>query len=105
VREIRRARHAAGLNLLHEVSEWPITLRADLAYVGERDDRDFATFPATDVTLDDFVTLGVAMTWRVRPGFDLFARGDGVLTQNYEDVFGYASPGQTLRVGFEYRMR
>ena len=105
VREIRRARHAAGINLLHEVSEWPLTLRADLAYVGDRDDRDFATFPATDVTLDDYVTLGVALTWRVRPGFDLFARGDGVLTQDYEDVFGYASPGQTLRVGFEYRMR
>ena len=35
------------------------------------------------------MTLGVALTWRVRPGFDLFARGDGVLTQDYEDVFGY----------------
>ena len=104
-REIRRARHAAGVNLLHEVAEWPVTLRADLAYVGTRDDRDFATFPATTMKLDDFVTLGVAMTWQVRPGFDLFVRGDGLLTQDYEDVFGYASPGQALRAGFEYRTR
>ena len=104
-REIRRARHAAGINLLHEVAEWPLTLRADLAYVGDRDDRDFATFPAAVVKLDDFVTLGVALTWRIRPGFDLFARGDGLLTQDYEDAFGFASPGQTLRVGFEYRTR
>lgn len=105
VREVRRARHAAGLNLLHAPKALPLTLRADLAWVGERDDRDFATFPATAVTLDDFVTLDLAVTWHLSPGMDLFLRGEGFLGEDREEVFGFASPGQTLRAGFEYRMR
>ncbi|MEE4301825.1 MAG: TonB-dependent receptor [Pseudomonadales bacterium] len=105
VREIRRPRHAAGLNLQHGFSALPLTLRTDLAWVGSREDRDFGTFPATPVELDDFVTVDVALTWRGPAGLDLFLRGEDLFSGNREEVFGFASPGQTLRAGFEYRMR
>lgn len=105
VREIRRPRHAAGMNLVHDFTALPVTLRTDVAWVGERDDRDFATFPATTVELDDFVTVDVALTWHGPRGFDLFLRGEDLFSGNSEEVFGFATPGQTLRAGFEYRMR
>ena len=105
VREIRRPRHAAGLNLVHALAAAPLTIRADLAWVGEREDRDFSTFPATAVTLDDFATLDLALTWHGPAGIDVFVRGEGLFAPDYQDVFGYASPMQTLRAGFEYRMR
>ena len=103
--EIRRPRHAAGMNLTHRPSYLPLTLRMDLSYVGERDDQDFGTFPATVVKLDDFVLMDAVINWRLGNGLDAFVRADNLLARNYTEVFGFATPGRTLRAGFEYRMR
>ena len=105
VREVRRPRHAAGLNLVHRAEALPVVLRVDVAHVGERRDRDFATFPATVVDLDAYTTVDVAASWAARPGLELFLRADDLFSGNDEEVFGFAAPGQTLRAGFEYRMR
>jgi vitamin B12 transporter len=105
VREIRRPRHAAGLNLVYRPAPLPLTLRVDVAHVGQRRDRDFATFPATVVELDAFTTVDLAASWTVGAGLEVFVRADDLFSGNDEEVFGFAAPGQTLRAGFEYRMR
>lgn len=105
VREVRRPRHSGSVSAVHRFAAQPVTARVDAAWNGERDDRDFATFPATNVVLDDYWLIGAALNWTPQPGTTLFVRADNLADETYEDVFGYRGPGRALNIGFELRGR
>ncbi|MEE4361707.1 MAG: TonB-dependent receptor [Pseudomonadales bacterium] len=99
VTEIRRPRHAASLSVTQAFTAVPLTLRLDASWQDERDDLDFATFPAETVTLDDYLLLNVAANWQATPGLKLFLRGENLTDATYEEVWGYATPGRALFAG------
>ncbi len=81
------------------------SLHLEVTHVGERDDRDFSTFPATPAVLPAYTLLGasaeVALTTDrgAAPGLALTLRGDNLLDRRYQQIVGFASPGRTLLVG------
>ncbi|MDZ7826290.1 MAG: hypothetical protein U5R48_10070 [Gammaproteobacteria bacterium] len=83
----------------------PANLPIDAVWNGSRDDRDFATFPARTVELDDFLLLGTALSWTLAPGVDLFVRGKNLLDERYEEVLGFRRPGHALHAGSRLRAR
>ena len=97
VREVRRPRHSA--NLLAFGSSDRLSWGASLAYVGVRRDTDFDRFPAQDVRLDDYVLGSLRIGWRVRPRLELFGRIENGFDAEYQDVFGYNTPGRTIHAG------
>lgn len=103
VREVRRPRHGGSLTLVRSFASLPLSARMDAVYVGDRADRDFATFPASNVTLGDYVLAGAALNWRLGGGATLFVRADNLLDARYEDVLGYRGPGRAVQLGFELR--
>lgn len=67
------------------------------SYVGEREDLDFSSFPASRVTLPGYVTVGLryemaASDVRVSIGVD------NLLDASYETLRGYPAPGRTFFV-------
>ncbi|MDT8367748.1 MAG: TonB-dependent receptor [Longimicrobiales bacterium] len=90
-----RPRHDLGLSLAVE-------------HVGEREDRDFSTFPASPVTLEAYTLVDAALTWsapvRLGPDIGVTLRGENLFDDRYEGAFGFEAPGRTLlidvRVGF-----
>jgi vitamin B12 transporter len=96
-REIRRPRHSA--NLYGSWRHGPLTLGGSIAYVGRRLDRDFDLFPAPIVSLDPYVLGSVRMAYRVMPRLELFARAENGFDSDYQDVFGYATPGASVHAG------
>ena len=102
-REIRRARHSFGSNLTHRLASVPLVLRLDATRLGERRDNDFGTFPATPVDLEDAWLVDVTGSWRVADGLSVFLRAEDLFAEAPQEVFGFASPGRTLRAGIEYR--
>jgi len=89
---IRRPRHMASLNLHYEFLEKKrARIDIGLRYNGDQRDIDFATF--SPVTLDDYVLLDVAATYRASETVTLFLRGENLLDQQYEEVFSYGTPG------------
>lgn len=67
------------------------------SYVGERDDLDFSTFPATRVTLPGYVTVG--LRYEVAVSDALLTLGvDNLLDARYETLRGYPAPGRTVFV-------
>lgn len=67
------------------------------SYVGERDDLDFSTFPATRVTLPGYVTVG--LRYEVAASDVLLTLGvDNLFDARYETLLGYPAPGRTLFV-------
>jgi vitamin B12 transporter len=105
VREIRRPRHSGSVSIDHAFRSVPASLRIDAVWNGPRDDRDFATFPATVVELDDHLLVGAALSWSLAPGVDLFVRGENLLDEQFEEVLGYRGPGRALHAGIELRAR
>lgn len=103
VRELRRPRHSGALALTREFLDARLRLRTDLIWTGKRDDLSFATFPATRLALDDYLLIHAAASWQASPRLELFLRGDNLANENYQDVFGYATPGRQVHAGFRLR--
>ncbi|MBV8879553.1 MAG: TonB-dependent receptor, partial [Planctomycetaceae bacterium] len=74
-------------------------LNASVIYVGKKADNDFSTFPPTRVTLDDYLLLNLAVSWKLSGQFEVFARGENVADQKYEEVHGFGVPGAAGYVG------
>jgi vitamin B12 transporter len=74
-----------------------------LTWTGERDDRDFASFPATPVVLPAWTRVDVAVTQRLGQWtggqFDLLARVENLLGADYEEIVNYPAAGRSLTIG------
>jgi vitamin B12 transporter len=100
-REIRRPRHVASLN-----GDWRfLANRADvnlnLAYVGDRTDVFFepVAFEKEIVNLDSYYLASVAVSYRATEQVRVYARVENLLDDNYEDVYGYSTPGRGAYAG------
>ncbi len=106
VREVRRPRHAAALSLGYRSSSerWSAALVAD--HGGTRTDVFFPPFPAPSetVTLDAYWLLDLTVHYKITSSTSLFARGTNLLDEDYEQVYGYQTPGRAgylgIRVNF-----
>jgi vitamin B12 transporter len=95
--EIRRPERLASLTLAWSPVDGPFSASATLDHTGDQTDTDFGTFQP--VTLDAYTLLGGQASWDVRPGIEIYARGDNLLDEEYQDVFGYHTPGRGLYFG------
>jgi vitamin B12 transporter len=101
-REPRRPEHSASLTA--EWSRGRVTAGASLAYVGKRLDSDFDAFPAVPVTLDDYGLASLRIAYRLSGRLELFGRVENAAGADYQDVFGYNSPGRSLYAGLRVRL-
>ncbi|AHG90671.1 TonB-dependent receptor [Gemmatirosa kalamazoonensis] len=102
-RLLRRPTRTASLTALRPFGR-RVSAGATLNYVGARDDRDFASFPATAVVLGGYATLDASLDVRLldagpRAPVALTARVENALDRRYEGVFNFAAPGRTVLVG------
>jgi vitamin B12 transporter len=99
---VRRPRHSA--NLFATGSLGPVEIGGSLAYVGKRGDTDFGAFPARAVTLDDYVLGSLKLGYRVTPSLEAYARVENALDADYQDAFGYNTPGRTVYAGLRLHL-
>ena len=100
--EIRRPRHMANLNGDWRFLDNKGDLNINLGYVGDRNDTFFEVAPpfgTETVSLDSYYPVSVAASYRVTKQARVFARVENLLKQNYEDVYGYNTPGLGAYVG------
>ena len=69
-------------------------------HVGPRLDFDDA-FQLT--SLDSYFLVNLSGSYRVSERWELFARLDNVLDEQYEEVFGFATPGISAFAGANIR--
>ncbi len=100
---LRRPKHSVAFRAHTRVST--VDLSSRYVRVGSRSDRDFATFPASPVTLPAYGLLSVAARWAAvepsgsRPGLTIEVRGENLLDAEYEEAVGFDAPGRGLYVG------
>ena len=99
--EIRRPRHSGSIHADYRfmADRGSILLAAD--YGGSRNDLFFAPFPepVQTVTLSNYWLVDLTIGFDVTDNFNLFVRGSNLLDEDYEQVFGYATPGVAGYIG------
>ncbi|HEX4627309.1 MAG TPA: TonB-dependent receptor [Gemmatimonadales bacterium] len=104
----RRPTHAASVNLGYAIGgRGSASLAA--VFTGDRDDYDYATFPATPVVLPPHTRVDLAGTFDVirsngaRPGVGVDLRVENLLDARYEDVRNFPARRRALFFGGELR--
>lgn len=98
IEEIRRPDFIASATLSYRPID-ALSLTASLDHNGSQLDTDFGTFQ--NVTLDAFTLIGLNAAYDIDDYFTLTLRGDNLLDEEYEEVFGYASPGRAVYAGLK----
>lgn len=103
VAEIRRPERLASLTLdWHPVGS-DLSGALTIDHTGDQLDTDFGTFQT--VTLEAYTLVGGQIRWQATDAVEIYARGENLLDEEYQDVFGYHSQGRGLYIGLRLRGR
>lgn len=67
--------------------------------VGRRTDKDFSSWPATTVALESYTLVDLAGVIRLGRGLELSGRVENLLDEDYQEAFGYGTPGVSTYLG------
>lgn len=105
VTEVRRPENMASLSMDYRFAENRATLYGQLNYQDDQLDVFFdpATFISSNVNLDGYTTFDLTFSWQLNQNLQLFAKGQNLFDQDYEEVLGYARPGAAYSLGLKSR--
>lgn len=108
---IRRPEHGFAATAFVRVAAMA-GLEVGARHTGEREDRDFGAFPAAPVVLPGYTVVDLALNLDVwgrggaegagrgsAPRFTITIRAENLLDADYEEVWGFKSPGRAVYVG------
>jgi vitamin B12 transporter len=99
--ELRRPRHAGSVHIDYDFPDQRAQFSLAADYGGSRKDVFFPPWPAPSqiVALQNYWLVDIAVQYRVTAAISLFGRASNVLDTDYEQVFGYRTPGRALHAG------
>lgn len=103
--EIRRPPHSGSFGVIWDFFEGKGKLDVNVAYNGRMQDDDFRFFPATRVSLDDYLLLNAQLSYQLSDQAQAYIKVQNALDENYQEAFGYrgqpiaAMAGMRLTLG------
>ena len=89
--------HYASINDLSRVS-------LQVLHNGKNQDSEFIFSTAEDrVTLSSYTLVNLTASYQVKPNISLYLRGENLLDDDYQQVFGYQAPGVGVYAGLKAR--
>ena len=103
LREVRRPRHSGSIEFDYGFMDKRGRAALNAAYGGTRTDTFFPPWPNPPevVTLSNHWLLDLTVQFRIAGDVSLFARANNLLDSEYEQVYGYRTPGRTGYAGVE----
>ena len=95
-REIRRPRHVASFNGDWRFPDYKADLNLNVTYIGHQEDTFFEVAPpygTQTIDLSSYCLVSLAARYRLTDQVQVYARVENLLDENYEDVYGYNTPG------------
>jgi len=105
VREVRRPRHIASLNLGWQAAH-NLRLNTNIQFTGEQTDVYFPPFPEPSqvVALSNHTLVNINLNYSATDKFEMYLKLENALNENYEEVFGYQTLGFGASLGLRYSM-
>ena len=103
IREVRRPKSAASLSGNYAWDKF--SLNVALNYNGDQKDDYFPPFPPFQerVDLESYTLLNLSGRYRVTEQLELNLRVLNAFDEEYEEVYGFSSPGVAGYLGLKYR--
>jgi len=106
---IRRPKHIASLNALYSfrILDRPATANVGIRYNGDQTDTVFNSFFPVEIEtkkLEGYTLLNAGFAWQVTDRLQIFARGENLLDEHYQEVFGYGAPGLGVFAGLRVKL-
>jgi len=97
---IRRPKNKYSLGINYRFFEKG-NINLNVLHTGKRPDKFFdnVTYATTDVTLDAYTLINIALSYDICTGFQVFGRVGNLLDEDYEDVAGYGTQGVSVMLG------
>jgi vitamin B12 transporter len=95
---IRRPAHKAGFYFSYTFLN-RFNINSEIIYVGNREDTDFSTF--SRVVLKDYTIVNISARYDVFSFFSLNARIENLFDKQYEEIYGYGTPGLSAYAGLK----
>ncbi len=93
----RRPQNQAGFSANYH---WKaVKLGFDVLYVGDRPDTGFAGYTPFPVTLPSYTLVNLMVSYQLDPTINLYGRIHNLFNENYEEVYGYGTAGQSFYAG------
>lgn len=103
--EVRRPWHTAALNLDGKWLSGRLGLNLGIAYTGDREDVYFdGSFTPHRVELDNYTLVTVAASYDITRQISVYGRVENALDSDYEDVYGFNTPGAAAYLGLRLAM-
>ena len=105
VREVRRPRHIASLNLGWQAAH-NLHLNTNIQFTGEQTDVYFPPFPEPSqvVALSNHTLVNINLNYSATEKLEMYLKLENALNDNYEEVFGYRTLGFGASLGLRYSM-
>ncbi len=99
---IRRPEHKAGSYLSYNFSP-KANANVEVIYIGEQDDLVFdnLTFTSSRTQLDPYILLNFSAHYQLLEFLRFNLRLENILDSDYEEVYGYATPGFSIYGGIK----
>ncbi|HUX93504.1 MAG TPA: TonB-dependent receptor [Ignavibacteriaceae bacterium] len=97
---LRRPKNKLGFNADYNFLD-KVNANIEIIYVGERDDKDFNQYPVPRVKLPDYTLVNLSASYNFTKVLQFYGRIDNLFNKYYEDVLGYATPGQSEYLGIK----
>ncbi len=98
---LRRPKQSAAITLGKSWNNFSASLQAH--YLGESEDLNFSSWPASRVTLDAYNLVDLKLDYQLTPQLQLFANFTNILDKEYETVLNYNQPGLEGLIGLRFR--
>jgi len=95
---LRRPKHQASFNINYKLNT-NINLNMLFLYVGEREDKDFSTYPAERVIIPDYTLVNLSGSYKLFSYLELTFRIENLFDKKYEEVLNYGTLGRSLYLG------
>jgi len=105
VREVRRPRHIGSLNTTVSSRDERFAGTLTVRYNGRQDDVAFTapSFAPVRASLQEYVLVNINADYRLTGGISLFGRVENLFAEDYEEVFGFQTPGRGAYGGVRAR--
>ncbi|MBL1215713.1 MAG: TonB-dependent receptor [Ignavibacteriae bacterium] len=93
---LRRPKHKLSLNLNYNFNE-ALNFNLGFRFVGEREDKDFSTFPVERVILDSYSIVDFSAAYNINGLIKVYGRVENLFNADYEEILFY---GTMERAGY-----
>ncbi len=93
----------ASINVNYNLSE-KLSFNSDVSMVGQRDDKNFSTYPATRVTLKSYTLINISTSYKISNIIQFYGRIINMLDADYEEVYGYGTAGRSGYLGMRLNL-